>query len=402
MRTILTVFLRAKDARFNVVSNLFYVLNKNRYDFKLVLIGNASELDQIHSEIQNQYPSIEVYEICLGNGGLFSKSKLSLKLAFSNTKKVYSSNREEMVCIFIGQASFFLPLIVNNARWDCWGSKIVFWLVELPLKYRGASLLKRFLLGKGEKILLKKADYLILSNSERADFVRNENLGNRSTRFCVIHNFPELKTFTDIYNEERITQAKRETAFLCLTGLLDKKRCPEAFLIAATEIFSQFNLKLVLAGWTDNLTKKRIEYYSHISEGIKYLGVVNREELLAIQNEAIAGIALYFSNNMNNVLCAPQKIYEYLVLGKPVITSNNPPLQNLVGVNKLGVLISNSSSKSIFDAVKEMIANRCMYEKNVENWRIRNLNLDTIENEFSELLRFLRTSRKYANNGGEK
>lgn len=62
-----------------------------------------------------------------------------------------------------------------------------------------------------------------------------------------------------------------------------------------------------------------------------YLGYIPAPQHLAITNRCHLGIASYDFSNLNNVFCAPNKIYEYSRFGKPMLTSLNIGLTETVG-----------------------------------------------------------------------
>lgn len=97
----------------------------------------------------------------------------------------------------------------------------------------------------------------------------------------------------------------------------------------------------------------------------------------------------YYADNENNRLCAPQKVYEYLAQGMPLLVSDNPTLRELVEDNELGVSVKNSDSTSMYNGIKQILESRDALEDNVKEWRRENLTKNAVEKEVKDLVRFI-------------
>jgi len=89
------------------------------------------------------------------------------------------------------------------------------------------------------------------------------------------------------------------------------------------------------------------------SEGWKNvheLGFVNRNTSMLIKQKAIAGIVTFlpFPNHVN---AQPNKIFEYMAAGLPVIGSNFPMWRDLLEKNKCGLCVDPSNPKAIARAI---------------------------------------------------
>jgi starch synthase len=67
------------------------------------------------------------------------------------------------------------------------------------------------------------------------------------------------------------------------------------------------------------------------------------------------GTAFYRNTNMNNYYCASNKIYEYIALGKEILTNNYPGLLEVVAKNGYGICLEEVTAQSLAEAYR-----RCM------------------------------------------
>lgn len=94
---------------------------------------------------------------------------------------------------------------------------------------------------------------------------------------------------------------------------------------------------------------------------IPHIGAPNH---LAITKFASIGIASYDFHILNNIFCAPNKIFEYAKYGVPMIVSNNISLQETVGSFGCGECIDLRDKEEIKASILKIINGRDRYSKN--------------------------------------
>ena len=84
---------------------------------------------------------------------------------------------------------------------------------------------------------------------------------------------------------------------------------------------------------------------------------------LHITSHAHIGIVTYTYESLNNIFCAPNKIYEYSGFGIPMIANKIPGLENTVGKFNAGKCVE-FESKQLMKAIKEIDDNYEQYSAN--------------------------------------
>ena len=78
------------------------------------------------------------------------------------------------------------------------------------------------------------------------------------------------------------------------------------------------------------------------------------DELVPYTASADIGILLYRNDCRNNYYCAPNKLFEYMMMGLPVIAANYPGLLPLVEGEDVGLCVDPESPKAIAGAVNRL------------------------------------------------
>lgn len=98
-----------------------------------------------------------------------------------------------------------------------------------------------------------------------------------------------------------------------------------------------------------------------------YLGFAPAPFHLEVTSHANIGIALYDGTNMNNIFCAPNKIYEYAGFGIPVLGSDIPGLRSTIGQWNAGKCVDFDDIESIKNAITEILNNYDIYSENAKS-----------------------------------
>ncbi|XOV67136.1 MAG: glycosyltransferase family 4 protein [Fluviicola sp.] len=84
---------------------------------------------------------------------------------------------------------------------------------------------------------------------------------------------------------------------------------------------------------------------------VKELGFISREESLKVKASSIAGLVTFlpYPNHMNS---QPNKIFEYMASGLPVIGSHFPLWKEIIEKNKCGICVDPEKPEAIADAIR--------------------------------------------------
>lgn len=98
-----------------------------------------------------------------------------------------------------------------------------------------------------------------------------------------------------------------------------------------------------------------------------YLGYVPAPYHLEVTGNAFAGVAYYQGTCLNNLFCAPNKIYEYSGLGLPILCNDIPGLRNTVGYYHAGECVNFENQTELIVAIEKIFSKTESYAQNSLN-----------------------------------
>ena len=124
-------------------------------------------------------------------------------------------------------------------------------------------------------------------------------------------------------------------------------------------------VRLSLAGEIES------EYFNELSvkagwRNVDALGFINRSQALALKQKCLAGIVTFLPYP-NHVNAQPNKIFEYMAAGLPVIGSNFPLWKEIIEQNNFGICVDPTASLPIAAAIHELASNKELARKIGEN-----------------------------------
>ena len=162
-----------------------------------------------------------------------------------------------------------------------------------------------------------------------------------------INNYPilsESKTF----NSTRNTQ-KENT--ICYIGSISKIRGLE-YLIKALDYC---DVKLILAGsFSDNKFEKELRELKSWKK-VNYIGHVSRKKLSEVFSKSKCGIVTFLSAP-NHINAQPNKLFEYMSAGLPIVCSNFPLWRKIINQG-CGISVDPKNPFQIASAIKQILEN---------------------------------------------
>jgi glycosyltransferase involved in cell wall biosynthesis len=229
----------------------------------------------------------------------------------------------------------------------------------------------------------------VVTPDEDRSAIYNEELGARRPPVTV-HNCPPLRPRVES-TRLRDELARRGVTFSTIVlyqGLIDSMRCIEE-IVEGSRRFDEGVVLVILGSGFGPWAAPAERLASH--DRIVVLPKVPYDEVPAYTASADVGVMLYRNDCRNNYLCAPNKLFEYMMMGLPVIAPRFPGMVRLVEGKGVGICVDPHEPAEIAAAVNalaadaerraRMRANGLRLARERYNW----------ENEFQPLLRCYRS-----------
>lgn len=176
-------------------------------------------------------------------------------------------------------------------------------------------------------------------------YIRDRFQKRLGTKVMDINNYPILDELClsdiDWYQKEHA---------VCYVGIISKIRG----IFEMIEVISKTDARLLLAGQFSNV-KIRDDVTNMIGwANVEELGQLNRAEIAQILSRSLAGLVL-FHPVPDHTYSQPNKMFEYMSAGIPVIASNFPLWKEIVEGNNCGICVNPLKPKEIADAIQWII-----------------------------------------------
>lgn len=213
--------------------------------------------------------------------------------------------------------------------------KYIYHIADFYIDSRGVnSNFLRNVIRKLEYCVINSAATTIICTEKRKEQIA----GSKPKNLVVLHNTPSKK-------EEIETSFKNDKITFTYVGGLARNR----FIEDAIDVFKEyknFHLKLAGMGNVDAYAKEM----SLKHDNIEYYGMIDYEEALKLYARTDVMFAMYDPKVPNYRYSAPNKVYEAMMYGKPIVVAQDTGVDNIVLDEDMGFSISYSK-----DSFKELL-----------------------------------------------
>lgn len=170
-----------------------------------------------------------------------------------------------------------------------------------------------------------------------------------------INNYP---LENELFTQDQITEKTK----IVYTGIITPIRCAAEMIEAVNLIDNQI---LYMAG---PIRDKTTELLINNDPKVDYLGTLSRNEMSALFSQALAGLVLY-SPLPNHIESQPNKMFEYMSAGIPVIGSDFPLWREIIEAYDCGICVNPHDPKAIAEAIVYLRGNKTRASEMGENGR---------------------------------
>lgn len=323
--------------------NKLFLFGWNRY-FNADKI--TSESVDIFGKQVNYYHYNHIAPIGLG----FKKLLLPLLRYWIAEYRFLKNNINKFDAIHACDFDTVLPALLISKKFN---KKIVYDIFDYYADSHTAPKLVKIIIRKIENWVIGKCDATIICSEKRKEQI----CGSNPKLLEIVHNTP-IKF--DSINKEKFSVDKTKCN-LVYVGVLTEGRYLKEI---ANEISNRSDIVLHIGGWGPLSV-----YFKELSKkhsNIKFYGEIPYSSVLKLESACDIMTALYDPIVPNHKFAAPNKFYESVMLGKPLIMIKNTGMDCYVSKEQLGEVIdlSKTDFQSGFrSAINHLIDNRCNWNE---------------------------------------
>jgi len=177
-------------------------------------------------------------------------------------------------------------------------------------------------------------------------------IGRRFPGCVVLHNYPILSYIRGCGGPAR--SPKPETPYVAYCGTISKILGALEMPAAVKLVSPRYKIKLRLLGPFQNEAIEREVLRQDLSSVVDYRGFIPMREVYQNYAGAIAGLALYHPYP-NHVEAMPNKLFECMACGVPLIASDFPLWRRIVHDEGCGLVVDPLSATQIAEAIVYLI-----------------------------------------------
>lgn len=304
-------------------SNIPLLLTRSRYNdkkgiFKEKYVQNNVEIDNYEINIPTK--------IGQGIKNIFQLIKYEFSV-FNWLRK--NKNKFDIVHAFDLDAGLMVYIFSKLSK-----KKYIYHIADFYVDSRGikSNFISKIVRGLEYKVI-ENAEATIICTEQR----REQIAGSKPKELYVIHNTPSKVGKVDSsFENPKLT-------FTYVGGLTRNR-----FIEHAINLFKQhqsFDLKLAGMGNASDYAKEASSNY----ENIEYYGMVDYEKALELYGRTDVMFAIYNPEVSNYKYSAPNKVYEAMMYGKPIIVAKGTGVDDIVSKEDMGFVIE--YSKEAFEGL---------------------------------------------------
>ncbi|MCB1856785.1 MAG: glycosyltransferase family 4 protein [Gammaproteobacteria bacterium] len=174
-----------------------------------------------------------------------------------------------------------------------------------------------------------------------------------SRKTVVVQNYPRVSEFQLVAEDKGL---ERSTAWICYVGGITAGRGALEMVRAIGLMDSGYNARLRLAG---PIRQKGLENQMRCSLGWErtdLLGWLERPQIAALFSRSAAGLVVLHPER-NHIESQPNKLFEYMSAGLPVIASDFPLWREIIDGVGCGILVDPLDPQAISEAMTWIFQN---------------------------------------------
>ncbi len=252
--------------------------------------------------------------------------------------------------------TFIFPLLAkkNKCIWD---------LHEIPsfFEKRGMRLIFHYIEKKSKKI--------IHANLYRIQHLKLNKTIKYPQKHVYIHNYPDQKFIMSEGQDDEYVMFidwLDNAQYIYVQGLFDSSRFSFNTLEA---IMRETELKVIVVGKFDQEAFELLEkkYNAKLLDRIYFRGMVHQLNIPPYLKNAMFSIVLYDTKIPNNRYCEPNRLYQAIVMGIPVIVGSNESMKEIVEKYHYGIPLKTDGRDidDIRDGISKLLENYSFYQKSV-------------------------------------
>ncbi|MDZ4750410.1 MAG: glycosyltransferase [Flavobacteriales bacterium] len=221
-----------------------------------------------------------------------------------------------------------------------------------------------------EKWIFPKLKYVYTVNESIAGFYRKKY----DVKVDVVRNVPPLSTQIEKLDAHTLGLDSDKKIIVLQGAYIDPDRGAAEAILAMKWI--EGAVLLIIGSGREMIRLKEIISNESLETKVKLLGKLPYIELCKYTSVASLGLSLDKPIHLNYKYSLPNKVFDYIHAGVPVLLSKLPELERLMGKYEIGLFIEEHEPQHVAQKISE-----ALHSSKLDLWR-KNLGIAALENNW--------------------
>jgi glycosyltransferase involved in cell wall biosynthesis len=238
-----------------------------------------------------------------------------------------------------------------------------------------------------ETYIINHSNITFITDHHRLNYMV-EKAGVNPDKITTLYNYPYLGELRSA--GKKLSDLSHSKLKVVYTGIIMPGRYIDEVVSSIPYWHADADFYLIGDGGSEYINElNEIASGLGVSERVHFVGAVKWDELVDFIDESAVAFAFYKDNCLNNYFCSPNKLYEALSSGTPVIGTKNPMIVEVLDKLDFGVCLDfkTINPKAIGEAVNLTILKN--YSKDhrlkVKKQLIDNYSWESQEHQFLDV-----------------
>jgi glycosyltransferase involved in cell wall biosynthesis len=267
---------------------------------------------------------------------LFFNLRLFLKLLFTKSDLLFSNDLDTLLPNYLVARIKKIPLIYDSHELFC----------EVPELVNSPG--KKSIWEWLERKIVPQLSICITVNESIAEIFEKKY----KVKFHVIRNIPEEVAGIEALSRAALDLPEDKKIIVLQGAGINIDRGAEE-LVAAMQLVEGVILLIIGGGDVWSVLQQKVEDLQ-LQDKVKLIAKLPKAKMMQYTLNADLGLSIDKNTNLNYLYSLPNKIFDYLHAGVPVLASRLPEIEHIINKYKVGWFISSHQPEHIASAIKQI------------------------------------------------